>query len=82
MWIIPVGLLLAGVVLAMTTVTANKWRWAVLAPLVFGTGALAIAVISRDWGPIAVTAGMYFYAAINFRQLRRTGTQPSDSGVD
>ena len=78
MWVLPIGLLLAGVVLAMTTTTSNKWRWAVLAPLAFGTGALVLAVISRDWGPIAVTAGMYLYAAINFRQLRRAETRQPD----
>jgi hypothetical protein len=74
-WVwIPVGLLLLGVILAVATTTSNKWRWAVLAPIAFGTGALVLAVIYRDWGPIAVTAGMYFYAAINFRNLRKPHT--------
>lgn len=73
-WIVPVGLLVAGAVLAIGTTTSKKWRWAVMAPVAWGTGTLAIAVIERDWGPIAVTAGMYFYAAINYRNLRRART--------
>ena len=75
-WILPAALLLTGAALAIGTTTSNKWRWAVLAPLAWGTGTLAIALISRDWGPIAVTAGMYFYAAINYRNLRRARPQP------
>ena len=76
LWVIPAGFLLAGAVLAMATTTSNKMRWAVLAPLVWGTGTLVAAVIYRDWGPIAVTAGMYFYAALNYRNLRRAQATP------
>ena len=56
----------------MATTTANRMRWAVLAPLVWGTGTLLMAVLSSDWGPIAVTAGMYSYAAINYWNIKRT----------
>jgi hypothetical protein len=70
-WVAAV-LLLVGVVLAVATTTSNKWRWAILAPLAFGTGTLVLAVIYRDWGPIAVTAGMFLYAALNVRSLRRS----------
>ena len=70
-WIIGGGFLVAGVVLAVATTTSNTLRWAILAPAVWGTGTLVIAVITRDWGPIAITAGMYFYAAINYRNLRK-----------
>lgn len=72
LWIIPSGLLLAGGILALAAATSNRWRWAVVAPLVFGCGTLALALIYRDWGLIAATAGLFFYAAINFRNLRRT----------
>jgi hypothetical protein len=70
-WVwIPVAFLLAGLLLAVATTTGNKWRWAILAPIAFGTGTLLLAVIYGTWGPIAVTAGMYFYAAINLRNHR------------
>ena len=72
MWFVAAGFLVAGLVLALTATTDNKLRWAVLAPAVWGTGMLFIAFMSRDWGPIAVTAGMFFYAALNYRNLRRS----------
>jgi hypothetical protein len=70
-WIVAGAFLVAGAVLAIATTTSNRLRWAVLAPLVWGTGTLFIAVMTGDWGPIAVTAGMYFYAAINYREIRK-----------
>lgn len=63
--------LLSGAVLAIATTTDNRLRWAVLAPAVCGTGTLLLAVVIRGWGPIPVTAGMYFYAAINYRSIVR-----------
>ncbi len=68
-WIVAAGFLVAGAVVAMATVTDNRLRWAVLAPVVFGTGTLFIALAMGSWGPIPVTAGMYFYAAINYRSI-------------
>lgn len=70
-WVVAGCFLVAGAALAVATTTSNKLRWAVLAPAVWGTGMLFIAVMSRDWGPIAITAGMFFYAAINYRNLKR-----------
>jgi hypothetical protein len=70
-WSLVVGgaFLLTGAVLAIATTTSNKLRWAVLAPSCWGTGLLLIAVVNRDWGPVAVGVGMLFYAAINYRNL-------------
>ena len=63
--------MLAGLVLAMATTTDNRMRWAVQAPAVWGTGALVAALMMPSWSPVAPMAGMYFYAAINYRHLRR-----------
>jgi hypothetical protein len=71
-WFVAAGFLVTGAVLAMGTTTSNKLRWAVMAPAVWGTGMLFIAVMSRDWGPIAVSSGMFFYAAINYRTFRKS----------
>ena len=63
--------MVAGLVLAMWTTTSNKMRWAVMAPAVWGMGMVFIAVMIRDWGPIAVATGMLFYAALNYRNIRK-----------
>ena len=68
---VAAGFFLVGIVLAVTTTTSNRWRWAVWAPLAFGTGALVLIVIERVWGAIALAVGMYYYAALNFRNFRR-----------
>ena len=80
-WVVTVGFLAGGIVLAMATTTSNRLRWAVLAPLMWGLGMLFVAVVIRSWSPIAIAAGMLFYAAINYREIRRrrdaeTGTEP------
>lgn len=71
-WVVAGSFLVAGFVLAVTTTTANKMRWAVLAPAVWGTGTLILAMMMRDWGPIAVSSGMFFYAAINYRNIKKS----------
>ncbi|MDQ3879199.1 MAG: hypothetical protein M3290_12750 [Actinomycetota bacterium] len=63
--------LAGGAILAIATTTSNRLRWAVIAPLAFGTGTLILALAYGDWGPIPVTVGAYFYAAINYRNIRR-----------
>ena len=70
-WVVVVGFLFAGIVLAMATTTDNKMRWAVLAPLTWGVGTLIAAVMLRNWSPMAVSSGMFFYAAINYRNIKR-----------
>ena len=73
-WLVAGGFLITGAVLAVATTTDNKLRWAVMAPAVWGTGMLFIAIVTRDWGPIAISAGMLFYAALNYRNLKRAAT--------
>ena len=72
-WVVIVGgaFMAAGLVLAMATTTDNRMRWAVWAPAVWGTGALFLAVMLRSWSPVALVAGMYFYAALNYRNIRK-----------
>ena len=73
-WVVAVAFLVTGIVLAVATTTDNRMRWAVLAPTAWGLGMLFIAVAMRSWSPIAIAAGMLFYAAINYRSIRK-GTQ-------
>ena len=72
--------MLAGLALAMGTTTDNRMRWAVVAPAVWGTGALAAAVMLPSWSPVAPMAGMYFYAALNYRNIKRAEAQAARSG--
>ena len=69
--LIGVLFLATGAFLAVRATTSNRIRWSVMAPLAFGTGTLLLALSSGDWGPIAVTAGIFFYAAINYRNIRK-----------
>lgn len=59
----------------MATTTDNRMRWAVQAPVVFGTGTLLLAVALRSWSPVAVTIGLYFYAAITYWAILRARAQ-------
>ena len=71
-WFVAGAFLVAGFVLAVATTTSNRMRWAVMAPAMWGTGMLIFAVVGRDWTAVAVCSGMYFYAAINYWNIRRS----------
>ena len=70
-YVVAGGFLVAGAVLAVATTTSNRLRWAVQAPAAFGTGMLILAVTIPSWSPVAVMAGMYFYAALNYRNYKK-----------